>query len=353
MNETVSHTQWLLPVLVLGGAFVVAFVWVLLTRKRTTPASLEDDVLADLERKAQNLVDQLRELNQDRHHLGEADFLAEKARLERAAAEALRARDLHLQAHGSPGIIVTSASAEGSTARASAGTPAVPPATPVPAPAAVQARGWFGRHPQLAGAFWGGGVVLFFVVLGIWLSGAEHPRTRDETITGTVGHGDDTSAQAAAPSAQPSQGMDDQLKAALAEVTAHPEKVRLAAEVSHDLIAHQEMKKAQKVNRRSLAYDPFNPELRAHRALFAAMAGHVDQARKALEHVGDIYPGGQEALLYLGMISLQSGDNAGALDDFERYAAMAPKGQFPEHLREGILQLRQIVAQKAQPTDIR
>ena len=52
-----------------------------------------DDRLVALEGQAQALVDQLRELNADRHKYDDETFQREKTRLELAAAEAFKSRD--------------------------------------------------------------------------------------------------------------------------------------------------------------------------------------------------------------------------------------------------------------------
>ncbi len=54
----------------------------------------------DLERRAQSLIEQLKELVADKHNLAPEQFEAEKSRLEREAAAALRARDEYIRAQG-------------------------------------------------------------------------------------------------------------------------------------------------------------------------------------------------------------------------------------------------------------
>ena len=107
-----------------------------------------------------------------------AAWQAEHDRLERAAADAMRARDGVAEGAGEAGR-------EGRRNGASA--PAAPAAP----------TGFFGRHPQLVGAAWGGAVVVFFGALGLWLSQDQKPREAGETATGTVGRGE--SGGAAAP----------------------------------------------------------------------------------------------------------------------------------------------------------
>src|SRR5262245_54494340 len=90
-----SQTDWLPGAIALAVGLVVGLgmlIW-LQNRKAARPSREKPEQLADLERRAQLLIDQLKELIEDRHHLEPAQFEAEKQRLELEAAAALRARD--------------------------------------------------------------------------------------------------------------------------------------------------------------------------------------------------------------------------------------------------------------------
>lgn len=321
-----SQTHWLPGVLVLLGGLLFAVGWVLFARRKgVLKEGAVDETLADLEKRASDLMDQLREMQQDRHHLSDAQFAEERARLERAAADALRAKDAHLA-----GKAVAAAATGGK-----------------PAPAAP--RGFFAEHPQLSGALWGGGVVLFFVVLGLLLSDASKPRGENGVLTGMTPPGmaaGGAPSQGQAPMGGMGAAQDPDLEAAIGEARAHPENVQLAAEVSHVLIRNQDFETARELVNRSIGMDPFDPELRVHRAFLRATTGDVDGAKAELERLGNAYPNASEALLFLGMIALTDDHKPEALEYLERYAAEVPPGEFPPHLADGIQALRQEVAKK-------
>src|SRR5262249_29183836 len=89
---------------------------------------------------ARALVDELRELNADRHKYDDETFQREKTRLEHAAAEALKSRD----------------GRKAELAKSTAKTKA-----PVPTP---KKDTWASRHPHVMGSSWGCGGVSF-----LWL----------------------------------------------------------------------------------------------------------------------------------------------------------------------------------------
>ena len=101
-------------------------------------------------------------------------WTAERDRLERLDAQATRARDQAGKA----------------------------PSRPQAKPVAPRGGGLLARHPPLAGALWGGRLVLFFGALGLWISQEQKPRGDGETATGTVGRGERGSQAAGAPGAR-------------------------------------------------------------------------------------------------------------------------------------------------------
>jgi hypothetical protein len=332
MNPSLAqHTNWIPGLLVLLGGLLFAVGWVLFARRKGAhQTGAVDETLANLDKRASALIEQLRELQQERHHLSEAQYAAEKGRLEKAAADALRAKDAHLGSR---------AGAAGTASSAAPGAPA--------APGAAAPGGFFAQHPQLAGALWGGGVVLFFVVLGLLLSESSHPRGENGVLTGATPPGMQSGATGAqGPMAGGMPPSDPDLEAAIGEARAHPENVGLAAELSHVLIRGQDFETARTLVNRSIGFDPFNTELRVHRAFLRATTGDVAGAKVELTRLAAAYPGASEALLFLGMIALTDDQKPQALEYLERYAAEVPPGEFPPHLADGIQALRQEVAKR-------
>lgn len=320
-----NKTDWLPGIRVLIGGLLVAALYLYTTwrkappaakekRRREEPGEADDGVLEDLDRRAQLLLEELKELTAERHHLSEERFAAEKARLETAAAAALRARDEHLR-----GV---------AKAKASSSPSPSPAARPSPSP-----QGFFATHPQLKGALWGGGVVIFIVALVLLLGQNEKARGDGDSITGK-----DPNAVAEDQRA----GEEEQfLRQALEALQAHPEDVKLAAEVGHELIWRRRPDEAAAVTERALSADPFHLENRIHQAALGAFRGDPQGALRKLQHLADTYPDGHEALLFLGSIYMQMGDSRHALESFERFAAQAPASEQPPGLQQGISMLRQ------------
>jgi tetratricopeptide (TPR) repeat protein len=299
-----NETNWLpgIAVLALALAAAAGFVFTL-WRKREAPAGQVEGI-ADLEDRARRLLDQLRELNLDRHQLTDQQFAQERQRLETAAASALRQKD-ELAAKGS-----SKASAK-------------------PRPAKSAPTGRLSRHPQLKGALWGGGVVLFFVAIGLFLTQEQKPRTEGREMTGKVPGGSEAAREES-----------PELKAALARLQQRPDDPDAAVVVAHQLINEQDWSQATQLTERAAGMNPFHTENRIHRAFLKAVEGNNQQALSELEHLFETYPDAYEALLFYGAVALQAGNPRGALASFERYAIEAPANQQPPMLQQGIAMLR-------------
>ena len=306
-----THTDWLPGLLVLGLG-LLAGVALLLARRAGAPAGAGETRRAgavheaeEAELRSARLFEQLRELESDQHQLSAEAYQAEHAHLEGLAADALRARDV---------------------ARAAAGKPR-PSSLPAPQP-----TGFLGRHPQLAGAFWGAGVAIFFAALFFWVTRDAKERSQGEGLTGTVGRGE---------SPKPPPAEDTAFTAALARVQEDPSDVDTSAHVVHELIRRQDYDVARELTERSLGVDPFYSEARAHRAFLLAVGGNTEGALRELQHVSTLYPKGYEALLFLGLVRMRSGDNQGAADAFDRFLAEAPPEEQAPQMRAALTTLRQ------------
>src|SRR5687768_12345182 len=101
-----QQTNWLPGIIALAISVLCGVAYLLLQRRKGgAPASVEpqrDGVRDDLERRAQSLIEHLKELVADKHTMAPEQFEAEKSRLEREAAAALRARDEYNQQRKSP-----------------------------------------------------------------------------------------------------------------------------------------------------------------------------------------------------------------------------------------------------------
>jgi len=308
----VTESHWIPGIVVLSLGLIAGALYLFFGRRPGAAASAER--VSDAQRRLESLLAQLREHQGEKHQMDAAAWQEENERLELAAADAMRARDVLTAAPGK--------------AR-SPGKTAAPGATPAPS-------GVFGRHPQLVGAAWGAGVVIFFGALGLWLSQDQKPRGEGETATGTVGRGN-SGAQAG--------GADDQdFQSALARTRNNPGgDLALTAEVIKELIGRSEFQQAQELNERALAADPFRTDLRIHRAFLKVVQGEREAGMAELGRLADLYPEGSSALIFRGMVHMQDQQPKEALEDFEGYLAVTPPQSVPPQLRAGIAQLRQQV----------
>ena len=301
-----SESHWIPGLVVLSVALVAAAVYLLLRRAQRLASP---DPLADATERAEALLAQLREHNAERHQLDPEAWQAEHDRLERTAADALRARD---GLRASPAVRVSA-----------------PTAAPAPS------DGFFARHPQLVGAAWGGAVVVFFGALGLWLAQEQKPREAGEQATGTAGR---------PGSSGPAQEDDAQFTSLLARVQESPgEDLALTSEVVRELIRRSEFDQAAALNDRSLSIDPFRPETRVHRAFLRAIRADRAGGLEELRRLADLWPDGTEALLFSGMLHLQAQEGREALKDFEGYIAESPPSLVPPQLRQGVADLRRQV----------
>jgi tetratricopeptide (TPR) repeat protein len=319
-----QQTNWLPGIIALAIALICGIAYLLLQKSkggaRSTPEPQRDGVQDDLERRAQSLIEQLKELVADKHSLAPDQFEAEKSRLEREAAAALRARDEYLQQRkpGTSGAPGSAASAPGQAA---------------PAP-----TGFAARNPQLVGALWGAGIVMFFGALGYLLVSNQQTRADGMEATGKVPGGQSAMGQ------QQQQQMpqeDAEFTAAKERLAANPNDLDASAFVGHEMIRTRELEQAERITNKALAIDPFHIETRVHLGVLHALRGDGQSAESELVELADTYPGAQEALLFLGFINLQSGNRLKALDYFERFTVEVPRNQQPPGLDAAIAQLRQ------------
>lgn len=309
-------TNWLPGIIVLAVTFVLAAGWLLMQRRKGALASAEprDGVLDDLTQRAQSLIDQLRALEAEKHNQSAEQYAAEKSRLEREAAGALRAKDEHLKRKAS-----------GEVGR---------PRREAPAP-----TGWASRNPQLVGALWGAGVVVFFGGLGYLLVSEQQTRTDGMEATGRMPPGGAAAQQQGAGMGDPMQE-GPEMQEARARLNANAGDVDAAALLSHELIRRQQFDEAVKVTAKGLAADPFNVELKVHRGVLRATQGDMAGAEAELTELVDTWPDAQEALIFLGSLALRRGDKATALAHFERFSVEVPRNMQPPQLGPAIAQLR-------------
>ncbi|PTL75676.1 tetratricopeptide repeat protein [Vitiosangium sp. GDMCC 1.1324] len=297
-------TNWTPGLIVLAVGFIAAALFLLTQRRKGAPApEPKGGVLEDLERRYQSLIEQLKELAAEKHTVTPEHYAAERSRLELEAAAALRAKDEHQKKKD--------------------GAPA--------AQTAPVSTGFL--SPQLKGALWGGGIVLFFGILGYTLVSEQRTRGEEDAATGRVPPG-------MAGNGQQMQQEDPELTQAMERLKNNPGDLDAAALLSHELIRRQMYEEADRVTMRALAMDPFNVELRVHKGVLRAVRGDEAGSEQELTQLVDTYPDAQEALLFMGAIAMRRGDKAKALESFERFAVEVPANMQPPPLLSAIQQLR-------------
>ncbi|MBF5041090.1 tetratricopeptide repeat protein [Aggregicoccus sp. 17bor-14] len=318
-----QQTNWIPGLVVLGLVFVAASLYLLFTRRAGGAAAPESagagPGLADLERRYQGLLEQLKELSTEQHHLPAEQYAQERSRLEHEAAAVLRERD-------------AVARAPVAAARAQA-----------PAPAAAAPGGFLADRPQLRGALWGAGIVLFFGALSYVLVSEQRERDEQGVMTGRTPPGAGPMQGQGAPggSAAAGQSDDAELTAARERLRENPGDLETSALVGHELIRREVYDEALRVTNRALAVDPFHVESRVHRGVLRAISGDGEGGEKELRELVDLYPDAQEALLFLGAIAQQRGQKADALAYFERFSVEVPRDQRPPQVAQAIARLRQ------------
>lgn len=311
-----TESQWIPGIVVLSLGLIAGAMYLFFGRKHAAAAPA--DRVTDAQRRVDSLLAQLREHEAEKHQMDAVQWKAEHDRLEQAAADAMRARDA-----------VTNVSPRTGAGKGKKGAPAAEPTAAAPA----APSGFFGRHPQLVGAAWGAGVVVFFGALGLWLSQDQKPREAGETATGTVGRG--------APGAE---GEDGDFQAALSRTRENPgADLMLTGEVIRELISRSDFQQAKELNERALAADPFRTELRVIRAFLKVVQGEKEAGMAELAKLADLYPDGTSALIFRGMVHMQAQEPREALKEFEGYLAVTPPQNVPPQLRAGVAQLRQQV----------
>ena len=319
------QTNWTPGIIALVVSLLCGIGYLLLQRGKgsaaPTPEPQKDGVLDDLERRAQSLIEQLKELVAEKHNFSPEQFQAEKSRLEREAAAALRARDEYLQKRkpgtsGAPGCHRPPRDRPLRRRRASRRA--------TPAGGCAVGRG---RRGLLRDAGLPAGVR------------AAHARR------GHGGHGP-------APPGQSGMGRAAAAGRCLRSRTLSTPRPWSGCATTRrsrglGLRGPRDDPRTGSSTRRSGSPRRRSPSIRSTSSRGCTWAcctpseGDASGAEQELLELADTYPGAQEALLFLGFINLQSGNRPRALEFFERFTVEVPRDQQPPGLDAAIAQLRQ------------
>lgn len=310
-------TNWLPGLLALAGGVAAALAY-LFSSKRAGSADAGSGTRDDLETRYQARLAELKDHTANKHLFPAEVWAKEHARLEQAAAAALRERDG--QRHET---LKAQARAEKlADVKAQAATP--------------------GRNPAFSGALLGGAVVGFFALLGYLLSSSTSERAPDGSMTGG----------APAGVMQPPPGpppRDTRLEALAARVQASPDDGEAVADLAVYLIRQQAFDEARPLVARAMMIDPFLPKARVGRAVMRAFDGDPPGAATELEQLAARYPEAYDGHMFAGMLSLDLNDPRRALTNFDAFVASAPQADQPPMIRMVAQQLRQQLASGQQP----
>ncbi len=312
MNQP-HQTDWLPGLMMLAAGLVVALFYLFGSKKLKADAP-KPETLDDIEARYQALLGELRQHVANKHLVPADEFAREKARLEGAAADILRARDGKRHE-----VVKQQARAE---------------------KVAAAAPTFASKNQGLMGALIGGGVVAFFAVLGFQLSNTATERAEGMSATGMTPPGGTRGPMQEAEEPQ----QDPKLEALAARVQANPQDVDALADLGVFLIRKQAFDDARPIVERGLLVDPFHPKIRVGRAVVRALEGDLKGAIGDLEKLAARYPEAYDAHMFAGLMAMEDNDQRRALMNLEAYVTLAPQDEQPPMMRMAVVQLKQQIA---------
>lgn len=314
-------TDWGPGVAALLAALAAGFVLLMQSRRGAALPSTADTRRQELQEQKEALYTLLRDHVLARDRMAADAWAAERDRMELQAARVLR--DLDRLGAGAP---------VGSTAPAATTTPAATPTAPATASTPPRDPTFGERHPQLVGALWGAGAMIFVGALYFGIQEFSAPRGQNGSVTGRQmgGGGGDAAAMQ----------VDQEIEGLRAKVAANPADVAARNELGHALLHTGEPMEAFKQAQEVVKLAPDDPEARTHMAIVLLGTGDEAMATKTLDK---IIAGAEfgEALAYRGAIYYKSGDIPNAIATLERAAVADPRlaeavGQMIDDAKSGV-----------------
>lgn len=303
-------TNWTPGLVMLGVGVVVAIAFALWSR-RNHAAVAKGSPLEVLQARYQEQLVQLKGHLASKHQQAAAEWEAEKARLERAAA--LTLKEIDGKTHDAEKAGARKAKLE-----------------------AARQASFSGRNPVLTAALVGIAVVGFFVVLGVVLTQESTDRQDGREMTGAVPGANGGPMQNRPP-------QEDPLAQLRARVARSPDDIEVLAEATAQLIRARAYEEAMDLTAKATVIDPYHVPTRIHRAVLMAAQGQGVVALGELEHLAETYEDGYPGLLFAGALAMEVGDNARALRHLERFKAEAKPSEVPPMLAKVLADLHQMV----------
>lgn len=274
---------WMPIAVSLAVAVSIALVFLLLNRRTRDEgkARPSDDTHAAYLAKVQALKD----LEVGAPLMAPADVQAQRAALEREAAELLSRRM----------------------------------AEPAPRPAATAS--FFRAHPALTGAI-GGGLAVGFVAVAFSVLRAN--------------------PQAGAPPTPPAEARDAPLDALAQAAASQPDNPDKLGALVMALLRRQNFDEAAPLVAPLSVLDPYNVKGRIARAVMGAFdARQSKPSIEELRRLARTYPEAYDAHLFAGLFLAQDGDRTGAASELEAYLGSAPPDEHPAMVTGLLKQMRE------------
>jgi Tfp pilus assembly protein PilF len=277
-----GQTDWVSAVAILASGLILGLMLMFYLKRRRdgSASSAPDREMQDLEARRDLLITQLREIDDVADATPEQ--LAERRRLELAAADVLRAID---------GRESAPAATAGATATREA---TAAEARPVPSASAAAMKGFV----------WGVLSVGVLVGLGFFVYKSANDRGANEGPTG--------SAMAPNEVQQPPAAQDPAVLALEAAVQKNPEDMEQRIELSRAYLEHDNLMGVFEQTNFVLKANPNEPRAMTYQALVRLAMGQTDEATAMLKKANELAPDFIDATVALAWVYTQKGNMAQA-----------------------------------------
>jgi cytochrome c-type biogenesis protein CcmH/NrfG len=182
---------------------------------------------------------------------------------------------------------------------------------------------WSGRHPALAGALFGGGIVALIAVLVFWAMRDAVPAP-DQPMQGPM-HGQQPAAGGGFDRGEPGLApqVSAQVQALRDRVASTPDDLAARQDLAQLLMAHEQFFDAFQEAQQILAKAPGDAVGNYVAGVVRYTMGQPSEALEALDIALTTDPAFSQAALIRGFIRLQLDDRAGAIASWEQGLAAA------------------------------
>ncbi len=269
---------WGPPLVVLAAGLVVGAFLALRSRKDSSQAVVADQSRsrrAVLEAKKAALYNQIRTLDADVEKLDRARFLAEREALVAAATDVVRALD-------------------------------APDEAPAPEPETTTTE-TDGR--ALKAGLWVAGVMVFFGLLGMFLTEFSSQRNQGDSLTGNIATG-------------VAERESAEVLAARTLLETEPNNLEALNLITYEALISRQLDEAMAMLDRARAIDPNNADVACHLAILQLSVGMFDKADEAISAALQAQPDRGRYHLWLGLLRMYQNRTDEAIVAIEKSLAL-------------------------------